>query len=65
MSGQKYVCPVKFLDGRTFCPLFYASNVIRTFTFLSMIGQDWTLLTFMKQKSVGGERKRQPDQELS
>ena len=43
-------CPVKSLDGRTFSPLFYASNVIQTFTFLNTIAQDWTLLTFVKEK---------------
>ena len=55
-------CPVTSLDDRTFCPLFYASNVIQTFTFLKY---DWTLLAFVKDKKWGEkERKRQPDQEV-
>lgn len=58
MSGQKQVCLVESLDGRTFYPLFYTSNVIRTFTFLSTIGQDWTLLTFIKEKSGGWGREK-------
>ena len=64
MCGQKRLCPVKSLTDRTSCPLFYASNVIQTFTFLNIrlvkIGYCWWS---WRKKSWGRERKRRPDQE--
>ena len=58
-------CPVKSLDDRTFCPLFYASNVIQTFTFFKY---DWSRLDIIdvcEEKKWGEKaRKRQPDQEV-
>ena len=41
MSVKNRFCPVKSLDGPTFCLIFYSSNVIQTFTFLKY---DWSRL---------------------
>ena len=55
MSGWKKLCPVKPLDDRTFCPLFYGSKVHYV---LNTIGHIWTLLTFVKEKNWGGGEKK-------
>ena len=61
MSSQK-----KALNDLTVCPLFYASNVIQTFTFFKY---DWSRLDIIdicEGKKLGGERERKkwPGQEL-
>ena len=51
------LCPVKSLDDQRFCPLFYASNVIQTFTFFKY---DWSRLDiFWEEKKVGGRGGRE------
>ena len=66
MFVKNRFCPVKSLDGPTFCSIFYSSNVIQTFTFLKYNWSRLDIIDIEKEKSGGGgeERKRQAEQEL-
>ena len=65
MSVKKRLCPVKFLNDQTFCPLFYASNVIQTFTFFKIrLVKIRHLWRSWREKSRRREKNRRRDQEL-
>ena len=57
MAGQRAMSSQKrALNDQTVCPLFYASNVIQTFTFFKY---DWSRLVIREGgKKVGRERKK-------